>query len=61
VIPREVWLKVGTEGFGRRVNLLSGENSTPDASGEHCLLLEPYGYRWFRLGGLDYILKRSPI
>jgi maltose alpha-D-glucosyltransferase/alpha-amylase len=30
-----------------------------DASGKHCLLLEPYGYRWFRVGGLDYILKRS--
>jgi maltose alpha-D-glucosyltransferase/alpha-amylase len=61
VIPREVWLKVGTEASGSLVNLLSGENSTPDASGEHCLLLEPYGYRWFRVGGLDYILKRSPI
>jgi maltose alpha-D-glucosyltransferase/alpha-amylase len=60
-IPREVWLKMGTEDSGCLVNLLSGENSTPDASGEHCLLLEPYGYRWFRVGGLDYILKRSPI
>jgi maltose alpha-D-glucosyltransferase/alpha-amylase len=60
-IPREIWLKVGTEDSGCLVNLLSEENSRPDASGEHCLLLEPYGYRWFRVGGLDYILKRSPI
>ncbi len=29
--------------------------------GKHRLLLEPYGYRWFRVGGLDYILKRSEI
>jgi maltose alpha-D-glucosyltransferase/alpha-amylase len=60
-IPCEVRIKVGTEDTGSLVNLLSGENSTPDASGEHCLLLEPYGYRWFRVGGLDYILKQSPI
>jgi maltose alpha-D-glucosyltransferase/alpha-amylase len=59
--PREVWLKVGVEDSGCLVNLLSGENSKSDASGKHRLLLDPYGYRWFRVGGLDYILKRSPI
>lgn len=59
--PREVWLKLNSEGSGGLANLLSGENSNSDASGEHCLLLEPYGYRWFRVGGLDYILKRSSI
>jgi maltose alpha-D-glucosyltransferase / alpha-amylase len=60
-IPREVWLTLDSEGSGCLANLLSGENSNADASGEHCLLLEPYGYRWFRVGGLDYILKRSAI
>jgi maltose alpha-D-glucosyltransferase / alpha-amylase len=60
-IPREVWLKVGVEDSTCLVNLLSEENSTADASGKHCVLLEPYGYRWFRVGGLDYILKRSQI
>ena len=60
-IPREVWLKLDAEGSDCLANLLSGENSNSDASGEHCLLLEPYGYRWFRVGGLDYILKRSAI
>jgi maltose alpha-D-glucosyltransferase/alpha-amylase len=24
-------------------------------------VLEPYGYRWYRVGGLDYLLKRSDI
>jgi maltose alpha-D-glucosyltransferase / alpha-amylase len=43
------------------VNLLSSDNSEADGSGRHYLLLEPYGYRWFRSGGLDYILKRSSI
>jgi maltose alpha-D-glucosyltransferase/alpha-amylase len=59
--PCEVWLEVGVEDSGCLVNLLSGENSNSDASGKHCVLVEPYGYRWFRVGGLDYILKRSQI
>ena len=25
------------------------------------LVIEGYGYRWFRVGGLDYLLKRSDI
>jgi maltose alpha-D-glucosyltransferase/alpha-amylase len=57
--PREVRLELGAEDSGCLVNLLSRENSDPNASGQHCLILEPYGYRWFRIGGLDYILKRS--
>jgi maltose alpha-D-glucosyltransferase/alpha-amylase len=59
--PREIWLTLDSDGSGCLANLLSGENSRSDASGQHCLLLEPYGYRWFRVGGLDYILKRSAI
>jgi maltose alpha-D-glucosyltransferase/alpha-amylase len=60
-IPQEFWFEVGVQDSDSLVNLLSGDNSTADPSGKHCLLLEPYGYRWFRVGGLDYILKRSPI
>src|ERR1700726_1520969 len=51
-IPREVWLEVGAEDSGCLVNLLSGENSNSDASGKHRLLLDPYGYSCFRVGGL---------
>jgi hypothetical protein len=40
---------VGIDDSSCLVNLLSGENSSADASGKHCLLLEPYGYRWFRV------------
>ena len=29
--------------------------------GKHHLLLEAYGYRWYRVGGLDYLPKRSEI
>ncbi|MES2220657.1 MAG: alpha-amylase family protein [Acidobacteriota bacterium] len=43
------------------VNLLSRDNSEADEGGRHCLVLEPYGYRWFRVGGLDYLLRRSNV
>jgi maltose alpha-D-glucosyltransferase/alpha-amylase len=59
--PREVLLDVGVEDSGCLVNLLSQEISDADAAGKHRLLLEAYGYRWYRVGGLDYILKRSAI
>jgi maltose alpha-D-glucosyltransferase/alpha-amylase len=73
-VPREVWIAcaehkpaakkgVADEGCKKDgsclINLLSTENSQADSSGRHCILLEPYGYRWFRAGGLDYILKRT--
>jgi maltose alpha-D-glucosyltransferase/alpha-amylase len=43
------------------VNLLSEDHSYPEKNDVHHILLEPYGYRWFRIGGLDYLLKRSAI
>jgi maltose alpha-D-glucosyltransferase/alpha-amylase len=41
------------------INLLSNDHSRANKRGRHCILLEAYGYRWFRVGGLDYILQRS--
>jgi maltose alpha-D-glucosyltransferase/alpha-amylase len=41
------------------INLLSEDHSYADASGTHHIRMEPYGYRWYRVGGLDYLLKRS--
>ena len=59
--PREVRFSVDYEGGEERilVNLLSEEHSHPEKGNRHCVLMEPYGYRWFRIGGLDYLLKRS--
>src|SRR4051794_1573853 len=59
--PHEVTLDpgVGDKG-GTLVNLLSDDHSFADDKGRHCILLEGYGYRWYRVGGLDYILNRSP-
>jgi maltose alpha-D-glucosyltransferase/alpha-amylase len=59
--PREVRFSVDYEGEEEciLVNLLSEEHSQPEKGNRHCVLMEPYGYRWFRIGGLDYLLKRS--
>ncbi|MBP2227178.1 maltose alpha-D-glucosyltransferase/alpha-amylase [Azospirillum agricola] len=58
--PCEILLDVDGEGErSRLVNLLSEEHSLPDDKGRHPMVLEAYGYRWFRVGGLDYLMKRS--
>jgi maltose alpha-D-glucosyltransferase/alpha-amylase len=60
--PREIRLSVNAEGEKCMLsNLLSNDHSQPDANGRHHILLEPYGYRWFRVCGLDYLLKRTVI
>jgi maltose alpha-D-glucosyltransferase/alpha-amylase len=41
--------------------LLAEDHSHANERGQHRLLLEAYGYRWYRVGGLDYLLKRSDI
>jgi maltose alpha-D-glucosyltransferase/alpha-amylase len=43
------------------INLLTEDHSRAGEDGKHHLLLEAYGYRWYRVGGLDYLLKRSDI
>jgi maltose alpha-D-glucosyltransferase/alpha-amylase len=59
--PREIAFDVGLDGEDGRVlsNLLSSEHSFAGEDGKHRLVIEGYGYRWFRSGGLDYLLKRT--
>jgi len=61
--PREIAFATGLPGEAGKllVNLLAEDHSHADARGRHRLVLEPYGYRWYRVGGLDYLLKRSDI
>jgi maltose alpha-D-glucosyltransferase/alpha-amylase len=61
--PREIVFSTGIAGEAGRllVNLLSEDHSRADTAGKHRLLMEAYGYRWYRVGGLDYLLKRSDI
>jgi maltose alpha-D-glucosyltransferase / alpha-amylase len=60
-IPREVCFRVGLPGGAGEtlVNLLSEDHSQAGRTGRHQFLLEAYGYRWFRVDGLDDLLKRA--
>jgi maltose alpha-D-glucosyltransferase/alpha-amylase len=40
-------------------NLLTPHHSDADRRGRHHIVLEPYGYHWYRLGGLTYLLDRA--
>jgi maltose alpha-D-glucosyltransferase/alpha-amylase len=61
--PREISFDAGLPDDAGKllINLLSEDHSQADARGRHTLVLEPYGYRWYRVGGLDYLLRRSDI
>jgi maltose alpha-D-glucosyltransferase/alpha-amylase len=64
--PREIRFSTGLTGengaAGRLlVNLLSEEHSRSDEKGRHRQVIEGYGYRWYRVGGLDYLLRRSEV
>ena len=64
--PREVTFSVGLDGdnagYGKLlVNLLAEDHSRADDSGKHRLVIEAYGYRWYRVGGLDYLLRRTEV
>ena len=62
-LPLEIRLTAGAEGThdSLLVNLLADGDSAALEDGRHCILLEPYGYRWYRVGGLDYLLRRHDV
>lgn len=57
--PQEVRIRPGVEGGDRLVNLLAEEESHSPSSGIHKMALESYGYRWFRVGDLNYVIHRK--
>ena len=58
--PREIRIDPGVKEHGQLlVNLLAEDHSQADQSGKHRIVLEGYGYRWYRVGGLDYLLRRT--
>jgi len=60
--PVEVEFSVGLGDHGEKlIDIADGGNSKAEANGRHTLLLDAYAYRWFRVGGLDYLLKRKEI
>jgi maltose alpha-D-glucosyltransferase/alpha-amylase len=58
---REITFDVGLASEAGRllINLLSDDHSEAQANGRHKLVIEGYGYRWYRAGGLDYLLRRT--
>src|ERR1700722_8768250 len=54
-------LKSNTAQEDDLINLLTENHSHADNRRRHHIVLEPYGYRWYRMGGLDYLLKRAEI
>jgi maltose alpha-D-glucosyltransferase/alpha-amylase len=61
--PLEIRLEVKSGSVAERdlISLLSESHSHANDAGIHHIVLEPYGYRWYRVGGLDYLLKRADI
>jgi maltose alpha-D-glucosyltransferase / alpha-amylase len=62
--PREIAFSVGLKGdeHGKLlINLLAEDHSRADGRSRHRLVIEAYGYRWYRVGGLDYLLRRTEI
>ncbi len=54
-LPGEVRFNLAGDdpAVGFLVNVLSDDHSKAEHGGKHCVLLEPYGYRWFRIGGRE--------
>ncbi|HEX2095155.1 MAG TPA: alpha-amylase family protein [Longimicrobiaceae bacterium] len=56
--PREVRIRPDVEGGDRLTDLLREEESRADR-GTHRIALDAFGYRWFRVGGPNYALRRE--
>jgi maltose alpha-D-glucosyltransferase/alpha-amylase len=54
----QVELRLGDRPGRTLVSLLTDRHSQAER-GVHRVVLEPYGYRWYRVGGLGYLLDRS--
>jgi maltose alpha-D-glucosyltransferase / alpha-amylase len=55
----EIDLHLDHESERQLSNLLTGHHSEADRRGHHKVVLEPYGYHWYRVGGLSYLLDRA--
>ncbi|HEX7240077.1 MAG TPA: alpha-amylase family protein [Longimicrobiaceae bacterium] len=59
--PHEVRLRPGVEGGDLLTDLWAEGESRADAGGAHRIVLDAFGYRWFRVGGLGYALRRERV
>ncbi|TBA42886.1 trehalose synthase [Rhizobium ruizarguesonis] len=60
--PAEVTFDPDIGEDGRQlIDIADGASSKADEKGFHTVMLHAYGYRWYRVGGLDYLLRRKEI
>lgn len=57
--PVSITLDLGSGEGKRLINLIVGEHSQAGPDGTHKIVLEAYGYRWYRVGSLGHILQRQ--
>ncbi|ARQ58445.1 UNVERIFIED_ORG: maltose alpha-D-glucosyltransferase/alpha-amylase [Rhizobium etli] len=60
--PSEISFDPDVGEQGRKlIDIAEGASSEADDKGCHKVMLDAYGYRWYRVGGLDYLLRRKDI
>jgi maltose alpha-D-glucosyltransferase/alpha-amylase len=60
--PVEITFDTGLGDDGNiLIDIADGSDSRTEDDDKHHMVVEPYGYRWYRAGGLDYLLKRSDV
>jgi maltose alpha-D-glucosyltransferase/alpha-amylase len=52
-------VRPGVEGGERLIDLRVEGESRANAAGAHEIVLDAYGYRWYRAGNLNYPLHRA--
>jgi maltose alpha-D-glucosyltransferase/alpha-amylase len=57
--PHEVSLTVPDERRGVLADRIDYDESIAREGTAHDLVLEPYGYGWYRVGGFDFALRRA--
>ena len=57
--PHDIIVKPNCAGEEKLINLRAEEQSQADREARHHLKLEAYGYRWYRVGGLNHIIRRE--
>jgi maltose alpha-D-glucosyltransferase/alpha-amylase len=57
----EIQLRAQGERGRQLINLLTQDHSHANARGLHSVIMEPYGYHWYREGGLGYLLERASV
>jgi maltose alpha-D-glucosyltransferase / alpha-amylase len=58
-VPQEVAFSLALPDGDTLLDLLGRDHATADDAGAHRLTLDGYGYRWFRVGSLNYALRRT--